>query len=279
MKPIISVEALHQIIHQPNIRIVDASYGTNALQEFNHEHIANAVFVDLNNDLSCVPENAAHGGRHPLPDPNKFAQTLQKLGITPDAHVIVYDRSGGQLAAARFWWMLRAIGHKNVQVLDGGFAAAKAAGINTNDMKFIPPKVPEYPISAYNLPQVSMQEVKLASENNEFLIIDVRAKERHSGEFEPIDNVAGHIPNAVNVPLTENLNEDGTFLTPTELNAKYSDIFKNYSPEKIIVHCGSGVTACHTLLATAIAGLPMPNLYVGSWSEYARNANKLITNQ
>lgn len=251
--------------------LIYAGSGNTTFERYKQQHLEGALYADLETDLAKVPQDAVNGGRHPLPDPEKFAALLGKLGITPESHVIVYDDKQGCNAAARFWWMLRAAGHTKVQVLDGGFQAAIAAGFpTTNEItKAVPGE--KYPFTNWQLPLAEIDAVQEAVKNDNILIIDVRSKERYDGFIEPIDLKAGHIPSAINIPLTENLNADGTFLTLEKLYEKYTTALKGYDAGNIIVHCGSGVTACHTLLAIAAAGLPMPKLYVGSWSEWSRN--------
>ena len=167
--------------------------------------------------------------------------------------------------------MLKAIGHDKVQVLDGGFQEAQRVGfpINSEMTAAVPSR--HYVIESWKLPVAAMDEVEKASQDQNTIIIDVRDGERYRGEKEPIDLIAGHIPGAINIPFTENLNDKGLFLPPEELKHKYLNIFDGIAAENIIVHCGSGVTACHTLLAIASAGLDIPKLYVGSWSEWSRN--------
>jgi thiosulfate/3-mercaptopyruvate sulfurtransferase len=169
--------------------------------------------------------------------------------------------------------MLRAVGHKNVQVLDGGLQYAESQGYPLSSGNESYPKT-QY-ISDHQdwqLPQVWIDEVKLATQNLDFVIVDVRESQRYEGITEPIDLVAGHIPNAENIPFSENLDNSGLFKSPELLKTIYSDLFENYDRDKIIFHCGSGVTACHSLLALDYAGFEIPNLYVGSWSEWSRNA-------
>lgn len=233
-------------------------------------HVRGAVHADLERDLSGPAEDPARGGRHPLPDVRTFAETLGRWGIGPDTEVVVYDDKGGALAAARLWWMLRAIGHEKVRVLDGGFAAAIAAGLPIDtEPPNIQPREP-YPAHEYVLPTVDIEEVRARAGDRGSIVLDVREPARWRGETEPIDPVAGHIPGSVNLFFGENLDHEGRFLPPEELAKKYRALFGDVPPERVIVHCGSGVTACHTLLALDLAGLAGASLYVGSWSEWCR---------
>jgi len=268
---IINANELYQISNDPNIRIFDVRTGPNAKEEYQKKHLKNAVFVDLNNDLAEI-DDPKDGGRHPLPAFSNFIKTLAKLGIDKDSQVVIYDDKNGANAGARFWWMMKAVGHKNVQVLNGGLQSAENQSypLNSGDENY--PET-EY-VSEFNdwqLPQFWIDDVKAATENPDFLIVDVRESQRYQGITEPIDLVAGHIPNAENFPFSDNLDENGLFRSPEILKEKYTEFFKNKDPKQIIFHCGSGVTACHSLLALDHAGFEIPNLYVGSWSEWSRN--------
>lgn len=273
MEPIIQPEDLLELVKTTEVVIVDAgssiSYGT--------QHLKGAVYADLNLDLAAVPEDAAKGGRHPLPDPAYFGQVLSRLGITPQSHVVVYDDKNGALAAARFWWMLRAAGHEKVQVLNGGLTAAVKAGFPLSDLVEMPIPVAEYTFADWNLPQAYMDEVETAALGTEHVVIDVREAARYRGETEPIDLIAGHIPGAINLPYAGNLDENGLFIKPEIIGQKYVDELKGVNAANSIIHCGSGVTACHTILAMNYAGLPIPKLYVGSWSEWSRNDKNIAS--
>jgi len=269
--PIISVNELQQIQEDPNLRIFDVRSGPDAKQQYQNKHLKNAVFVDLNNDLATI-DNPKNGGRHPLPDFSVFIKTLGKLGIDSDSEVVIYDDKNGANAAARFWWMLKAAGHRNVRVLNGGLQFAEIGDypLNSGDYSY-PETNYTSQVEGWQLPQVDLDKVKSASGNPDFLIVDVRESQRYQGITEPIDLVAGHIPNAENFPFSDNLDENGLFKSPEILNQNYKELFKNKKPENVIFHCGSGVTACHSLLALDYAGFEIPKLYVGSWSEWSRN--------
>lgn len=276
LSPIINPEELLKLKDSPEIILADARAGSDAEENYKNEHLKGARFVDLNRDLATV-ENPANGGRHPLPSLEKFSEVLSKLGILPSSHVIIYDDKNGSNAAARFWWMLRAINHENVQVLNGGLQAAIKLGfpVSSSVENFEPTE--KYPISNWNLAQANIEEVEKARNNKENIVIDVRDKNRFDGLTEPLDLVAGHIPGAINIPFSENLNEEGFYKSAEVLAEKYNEVIGNKNPKNVIVHCGSGVTACHTLLAMDYAGIPIPKLYVGSWSEWSRNDRELAT--
>lgn len=274
LSPIISAEELLDLRGNTNYILIDARSGSEAREKYNKAHLQGAIFVDLEKNLANVPADPAKGGRHPLPAADTFAKFAGSLGISPSSRVIIYDDKNGANAAARMWWMLRAIDCTQVQVLDGGYDAAIAAGFPTDDA-FPLVNAVEYNIVEWQLPVATIDEVEKADKISESVVIDVREKHRYDGEFEPIDLIAGHIPGAINIPYLTNLDTRGKYLTPEklrELYGIYSDSFK-----ETIIHCGSGVTACHTILAFDMAGLKMPSLYTGSWSEWSRNGKPIAT--
>jgi thiosulfate/3-mercaptopyruvate sulfurtransferase len=217
-------------------------------------HIPGAVFVDLDRDLSAPP---GIEGRHPLPDITDFAALLGRIGIAPDSHVVVYDDDGGRIAA-RLWWMLRAIGHDRVQVLDGGYQAWVAAGYGS-EVGVVAPEPALYPERSGFRGVVNHDQLSGRT------LVDAREAKRYRGEFEPVDPKAGHIPGAVNIPTSLNLEVDGRFRQPEELAVVYSGL----APDPV-VSCGSGVTACHDALAMVTARHHMPDVYIGSFSEWSR---------
>ena len=277
ISPIINAEELANL-NQDDLIIVDAGSGGSAYEKYLLEHLDGALYVDINNDLAEIPKDAKKGGRHPLPRLEKFAETLNRLGINQNSHVIVYDDKNASIAGARFWWMLRAAGVEKVQVLNGGIQKAKEKGLPINSNTVTAKAVEKNSLKEWKLPMVDINFIEDISENPEYMVIDVREKDRYDGKTEPIDEVAGHIPGAINIPFKENLNNDGTFKSPEILHEKYAEILKNIGSNKIAVHCGSGVTACHTLLALDYAGFDIPNLYVGSWSEWSRNETPVAKN-
>jgi thiosulfate/3-mercaptopyruvate sulfurtransferase len=276
IQPIINAEDLVALLQHHQCLMIDVSCGPNAKSNYEKCHIAGAIYVDLNTQLADIKSDAANGGRHPLPDIQQFAATLGKLGITPQTHVVLYDDKNGSNAAARFWWMLKAIGHHTVQVLNGGFSAATPNQLPCDDQLPQITAVENYPCTRWLLPMADMQEVASAATSDNAIVIDVRDAYRYRGENEPIDLIAGHIPGAINIPFTENLDAAGLFLPQEVLHKKYANLFSASNP-KVIVHCGSGVTACFTLLAMNYAGYHIPQLYVGSWSEWSRNNQPIGT--
>ncbi|MBO3098405.1 sulfurtransferase [Gelidibacter pelagius] len=277
ISPIIQASELLKLYATENIVIVDASSGKDAKSNYGSKHLKGALFVDLNTDLAEVNKDPSIGGRHPLPKIEDFAKTLSNIGISKTSHVVIYDDQNGSSAAARFWWMLRSIGHKKVQVLNGGIQEAEKINFPMSSKTEIINNTEMYEFNDWKLPMADLDEVEKVSQMENHTVIDVRDADRYNGKTEPIDLIAGHIPGAINIPFSENLKKNGQFLSPSELKIKYENIFKNAKSESIIVHCGSGVTACHTLLAIAHAGLEIPKLYVGSWSEWSRNDKPIAT--
>jgi len=247
-------------------------------EAFASGHLAGALHADLDRFLSSASEpgfDPAKGGRHPLPEPHRWSEQLGAWGITPQALVVAYDNASGGNGAARLWWMLRASGHTRVVVLDGGLKAAQEAGRPLTDALTIAPSAPPYPMEAWALPQVDLTAVTGLREDPQWKLLDVRAVERWRGEVEPFDPVPGRIPGSVNLPWTENLDAQGRFKTATELREMYRNLLKETPADHLAVHCGSGVTACHTLLALELAGLPGAAVYMGSYSEWCRSGNPL----
>jgi thiosulfate/3-mercaptopyruvate sulfurtransferase len=279
MNPIITPNQLLEAVQTNAIVLVDATNSPTAYQNYQQSHLQGALFVDVNKQLADIKEDAAKGGRHPLPTVDQFSKTLTDLGVTPETWVVVYDDKNGANAAARFWWMLRSIGHQKVQVLSGGIQAVIQAGFPTSSAVEVSNKVSSYPIQDWKWPIIDLQGMDEMIQKDNFLVIDVREPQRFKGETEPIDLVAGHIPGATNIPFTTNLDANGFFLSPEELKTKYQNAVENIPEKNRVVHCGSGVTACHTLLAMAVAGLPIPQLYVGSWSEWSRNNREIVVEQ
>lgn len=270
--PLFDVADLLKIHQKHDVLIFDVSNSPNARNNFELEHLEGAFFIDLNTQLADIKSDLSKGGRHPLPEISSFVSTLSELGIEPSKQIVIYDDTNGSNAAARFWWMLKAVGHENVQVLNGGLIEAKKNGFPISSAITNPkPTNYLYAVNEWLLPTVEMSAVEQVVKDPNYRVIDVRSKERYDGLTEPIDLVAGHIQGAINVPFTENLDENGLFLSSELLKEKYVKIIDSIPANHIIVHCGSGVTACHTLLAFEQAGLPLPHLYVGSWSEWSRN--------
>ena len=237
-------------------------------------HLGGALYASLEEDLSDPAGDAARGGRNPLPPLSVWAATLGRWGITPSTRVVLYDDAGGANAACRAWWMLRAVGHEKVAVLDGGLGAAREAGVVISTEIPAVPSAAAYPVpddGAWSLPTLSMEAVEAHRLDVDKRLIDVRAGSRFRGEEDSFDPIAGHIPGATNMPYAHNLGPDGRFLLRDELRALYEGVLDGYDAQATAVYCGSGVTACHALLALEQAGFPGASLYVGSWSEWSRS--------
>ena len=275
MDPVLDIESLIEALRGPDAArpaLVDARRSGEA---YAAAHLAGARWVDLDRDLAAPVADASRGGRHPLPAPEAFARVLGRLGIEGDARrVVIYDDQGGGLAAARLWWMLRAYGHRDVQVLDGGWAAIEEAASRAAlrlDAAPEPDASAMHEVRAWAGAEASLEDVERLRLDPSWLVIDVRAADRYRGQNETIDPVAGHIPGVLNAPyVATNLDTRGRFLDAATLRAKYVELLAGRPVEQMIVHCGSGVTACHTLLALERAGLSGARLYVGSWSEWCR---------
>jgi thiosulfate/3-mercaptopyruvate sulfurtransferase len=268
MAPLIDVMGLVDRLGDPDLVICDVRWyladPARGRREYDAGHVAGAAFVDLHGDLAGGPG----GGRHPLPDVARFAELLGRLGIGPSTSVVAYDDSGGAIAA-RLWWMLGSIGHRRRAVLDGGFSAWLAAGQPISAGVPVPTPV-VYPSPARWRAVVDADEVGAAVGGGS-VVIDARATERYRGEHEPIDPRAGHIPGAINLPHADNLASDGSHRSTDELAERFADV-----GDDPIVYCGSGVTACHELLAMALAGVPGGRLYPGSWSDWCSDPDRPI---
>jgi thiosulfate/3-mercaptopyruvate sulfurtransferase len=270
--PLVAPEALRAL---GDVRLLDARPDPAA---YAAGHLEGALHADLGVHLSAASEpgfDPARGGRHPLPSPARWAARLGAWGIGPDTRVVAYDAAGGGNAAARLWWMLRAFGHEAVAVLDGGLPAAQAAGLALTTAVPAVAARPIYPRDAWALPTVELDAVVARLGDPGWKVLDVRSAERWRGEVEPLDPVPGRIPGTVNLPFSENLGPDGRFKPPAALRALYQRLLGATAPERLVVHCGSGVTACHTLLALDVAGLHGATLYVGSYSEWCRSGRPL----
>lgn len=228
-------------------------------------HIPGSLHLDLEEVLSGAKSGS--NGRHPLPDRQELVRHLGALGVGSTTQVVACDAQGGMFAA-RLWWLLRWLGHEAVAVLDGGIPAWIQEGgeISTDTPMSRAPAVLE--VRSSLVPSVSVSEVQDALDDRSALVVDARSPDRFRGENETIDPVGGHIPGAVNRFFRDNLSADGRFKDPAVLRAEFALLLGGRPPEQAIMQCGSGVTACHNLLALELAGLPGASLYPGSWSEW-----------
>lgn len=276
MQPIIEFPELITLQTNPNLLLIDVSNHKDAYTNFLEEHLKGAIFVDVSTDLTNSNLDPSIGGRHPLPTVSDFLTTLFRLGIDFHKHIVIYDDRNGTNAAARLWWMLKAIGHEQVQVLNGGLQYAKRNNYPTESGISIALKTTfTYTTKQWLLPTIGIEEVDACRKNTDTIIIDVRDSDRYAGITEPLDLIAGHIPGAINIPFHLNCDDTGKMKAAEELRTLYTPYLTQRESEQIVVHCGSGVTACHTLLALAYAGFSLPKLYVGSWSEWSRSGKPI----
>jgi thiosulfate/3-mercaptopyruvate sulfurtransferase len=242
--------------------------------EFAAAHIPGAVFAHLDRDLSSPVTPLS--GRHPLPDPATLAAFLGAAGIDADTRVVAYDQDRS-MYAARLWWLLRWLGHERVSVLDGGLAAWRAAGLPLQ-ATVTARTGREFTMRPALVRPVSTAEVERELAAGHILLLDARAADRFAGQNETIDPVAGHVPGARNQPVALNLQSDGRMQPAAALNSMWCKVLGATPPDQVVAMCGSGVTACHNLLALELAGLPGARLYAGSFSEWIRDpARKVAT--
>jgi thiosulfate/3-mercaptopyruvate sulfurtransferase len=233
-------------------------------------HVPGAVYASLAHDLAG--KKSGTNGRHPLPAVEDFTATLRRLGVNRDTQVVAYDQDAG-MYASRFWWMLRYAGHDAVAVLDGGWAkwtterrATRGGDEQRAAGDFIASLRPSWRLTA--------DEIAALPES--MLLVDARGPERYEGRSEPLDRVAGHIPGAANHYYKQNLTDAGTMLPPDTLRHQYGSLLDGRSPEQVVMYCGSGVSACHNLLAMQHAGLGGARLYPGSWSEWSADPSRPV---
>jgi thiosulfate/3-mercaptopyruvate sulfurtransferase len=274
----IGIDSLQSLMGRPSLVILDCRFDLSApsagRRDYERQHIPTARYVDLNEDLSSPPTAAS--GRHPLPSPERLAARFGELGVDSGTQVVVYDESNGSFAA-RAWWLLKWLGHPKAAVLDGGLKAWIAAG---GALESGPPRqdlggrrfVAEVAPGAV----ATTPELVRALGDPRLLLVDARAPERFAGTVEPIDAVAGHVPGAENHPFSDNLDANGRFLPAHELKRRWLQRLAGTPPADVVAMCGSGVTACHNLLALELAGLPGARLYAGSWSEWIRDPNRPV---
>ena len=275
-KTLISTDVLAARLGDPwfivvdcRFRLDDVSWGE---REWMAGHIPGAVYAHLDRDLSG--SKTGRNGRHPLPDIARLATTFGRWGIASGKQVVAYDQDSGMFAS-RLWWLLRWLGHDAVAVLDGGFGKWVAEGRPeslVND--------PQEPVEFLPAPRSGMivgaEDVTTLRRDPDWRLLDARAPERYRGEVEPMDPVAGHIPGAENYFFQGNLDEGGSFRTPEELRSRFAPAIGGVSPEHVVCYCGSGVQACHNLLALEHAGVAGAKLYPGSWSEWSSDPSRPI---
>lgn len=271
---LVSADILAAHLADPNWLVVDCRFdlAQPAAGEaaYRAGHIPGALYAHLDRDLSSPITPVT--GRHPLPDPERFAATLSRWGVSAQTQVIAYDTDNG-MYASRLWWLLRWVGHRSVAVLDGGFKAWAAARLPT-DTEIPARSATRFEARPNRDLWVDAQQVQERVQQADWRLLDARAPERYAGKIEPLDTVAGHVPGARNHPFATNLTSEGRFGAPEELRRRYEQSQAGVADDHTIVMCGSGVTACHLLLALEVAGKPGARLYAGSWSEWIRDPRR-----
>lgn len=272
---LIDLETLNAHLDDPCWVIMDCRFSLSdpgaGRRAYAESHLPGARYAHLDEDLSGPITPAT--GRHPLPDPARLARKLGDWGIGNDTQVIAYDDMGGILAAARLWWLLRWLGHRACAVLDGGFPAWRRAGLPLTAQ---PPTVQPRRFEGRPDDRLWLTTAQVETLADPEVVLDARAAARYRGELEPIDPVAGHIPGAVNAPTEDNLTADGQFRPADQQRERFLALLDGRPPTAIVHACGSGVTACHNLLAMEAVGLTGSRLYAGSWSEWIRDPGRPI---
>jgi len=272
---LVSTEQLQQ--HLADWRIFDCRHDLAEPDlgeaQYREAHIPGAVFAHLDRDLSAPRDG--RNGRHPLPYPGAFIAWLGQRGLRPEDQVVCYDAGNGTVAA-RLWWMMRWVGHDAVAVLDGGLAKWLAEG------RPMSAELPSFPHTQYPVmmrPDRAVGVGFVAHQRKSMLLLDARSPKRYRGEEEPIDRVAGHIPGAKNRYCADNVGAEGTFKSPAALKRELGEILGDRTPAEVVNYCGSGVAACHNLLAMEVAGLTGAKLYAGSWSDWITDPKRPIARE
>ncbi len=275
--PLVSPETLAQHLDDPNVLIIDCRFAladpAQGQRDYASAHIPHAFYANLDTDLSDLTQQGL--GRHPLPSDAALSAAFSRWNLTPESHVVAYDDANGALAAARLWWLLRLAGHKHAYVLDGGLAAWKAAGLTLENGA-------ERKRDAHIEAVLDRREVVFTDElerrrhEGTIVLVDARAAPRYRGEVEPIDKKAGHIPGALNRPFSDNLDANGRFKSPEHLRGEFYALIGVFQPWQVVHMCGSGVTACHNLLAMEAAGMQGSRVFAPSWSGWIGDAAHIV---
>ena len=285
---VIEIDVLLENLHEESWAIFDCRYEITDPEHgervYLEGHIPGAQYINLENDLSARPDG--RNGRHPLPSPDNLARLLSSRGIDRGTQVVAYDARGGGFAA-RLWWSLRFLGHFDVAVLNGGYPEWIRKGYPINKgretrsaARFLPEVQVEMLVDHNDIERASnspnLQGVTIEDSESAVRLIDSRAPERYAGLEEPYDPVAGHIPGAINRDWTLNLDPQGSFVSQTSLRSAFDSILDESRPSEAIVYCGSGVTACQSILAMEYVGLEGARLYAGSWSEWCSDPDRPV---
>lgn len=272
---LVDVETLQAHLDDPNWLVVDVRHQLSDTGHGEHAyaagHVPGAVFLHCDRDLSGAM--SGRNGRHPLPDPERLAQRLGDIGIGALTQVVVYDDAQGMIAG-RLWWLLRWLGHDAVALLDGGLPAWQAAGGTLTSV--VPTLLPRAFVTRPQDLSVNAEYVLERLETPHMRLVDARGADRFRGENETIDPVAGHIPGAVNRCFKDNLLPDGRFKQAARLRAEWLAVLAGSPPDLVVHQCGSGVSACHNMVAMEVAGLPGSRLYAGSWSEWCADPGRPV---
>ena len=279
-RPLIEATELARIRGEQDVVVVDVRHdlmkpdaGRDA---YAAGHIPGAFFLHLDEDLSG-PKQDAQGrfrGRHPLPERATFARTLGALGVGEGTLLVAYDEADG-MYASRLWWMTLWLGHARAAVLDGGLRAWREAGLPlATDVPRAAPR--ELPLREPLVQAIDASQIERALGTTRLRVVDARAAERYRGDVEPLDAKAGHIPGALNRPFKMNVGPDGRFRPARELKVEFDALVAAAAGGEVVSQCGSGVTACHNILAMALAGLPLARLYPGSWSEWSSSPQRPV---
>jgi len=272
---IISVDDVNSNINNDDWFIFDCRFilkePDGGLNKFKQGHIPGAQFADMDKDLASPMTSSS--GRHPLPDPSELIKKLQTWGVNNSSQIICYDDLSGAFAA-RMWWLLKWLGHEKVAVLDGGIDKWTASGLSL-ETDVQQKTAGTFSGQANNEMWVDIDFVKQQLEENNINLLDARSTDRFTAKDTKTDPVAGHVPGASSYPFPGNLTKQGVFLSVDDLQKRFAGLFSD-DQNKVINMCGSGVTACHNLLAMSVAGLPMTPLYVGSWSEWIKDKSRPV---
>ncbi len=273
---IISAEELHAIINDDNVRVFDCRFSLKDPQGGKNNylagHLPRAQFADMDTQLSSAM--TATSGRHPLPDPEVFINQLNAWGVSNDTQVVAYDDISGAFAA-RLWWMMRWVGHNNVAVLNGGMQKWTEQGFSLNQENVQFPST-DFTGQANEDWLMDIDTVQANLENNAITLIDARAADRFTGKDQKTDPVPGHVPGANNLPFGGNLTKDGMMQSPEVIKERFASVIQDRSLDDVVNMCGSGVTACHNMLAQAVAGMPPTKVFIGSWSQWIKDSSRPV---